>query len=91
MSFYHINYSYDPTEAIGNEPEQYPGEPDWQTNEEEYDWRAWRNTVIMSDPPRIRVRKPPQHTIRKCLRGTRKQLINRRNKHYATYTKKEPR
>lgn len=40
MSFYHINCSYEPTDTIGNEPEQYPGEPDWQTNEEEYDWRA---------------------------------------------------
>lgn len=64
MSFYHINCSYDPTEAIGNEPEQYPGEPDWQTNEEEYDWRAWRNTVIMSDPPQNTSTKttPTHHT-----------------------------
>jgi hypothetical protein len=51
MSFYHTNCSYDPTDAIGNEPERYPGEPGWQTNEEEYDWRAWRNTVVMSEPP----------------------------------------
>lgn len=59
MSFYHINCSYDPTDAIGNEPERYPGEPDWQTNEEEYDWRAWRNTVIMSEPPEYEYENHP--------------------------------
>ena len=51
MSFYHTNCGYDPTDAIGNEPEQYPGEPDWQTNEEEYDWRAWVDNIAISEPP----------------------------------------
>ncbi len=51
MSFYPINCSYDPTDFIGNDDEWNPGEPDWQTNEEEWDWIAWRNNIAMSEPP----------------------------------------